>query len=80
MGDNQFGGVSKEWGGWKRNSAFELEIRHEQCPNLHCSEAGDHIPGRNENSSLSQGEETCVGMTENMENLLFIQEKWGGIA
>lgn len=64
---NQFGGVSKQWGGWKRNSTFELEIRREQCPCLDCSETGDYVFDHNVNSTLSQGEETWVNMIENMD-------------
>lgn len=52
---NQFGGISKQWGRWKRNSTFELEIRHEQCPRLDCSETGDYVFDHNANSTLSQG-------------------------
>lgn len=50
---NQFGGVSKQWGRWKGNSTFDLEIRHEQCPRL--DRSGDYVFDHNANSTLSQG-------------------------
>ena len=62
---NQFGGISKQRGRWKRNSTFELEIRHEQCPRLDCSETGDYVFDHNANSTLSQGgKETWVNIIE----------------